>query len=156
MTSSLDADVADRLALRALVDEYALAVDDRDAERFAGIFTAAGVLAVYEPGEAEPSLSYRGPDELRRVMNLLRPFSATFHLVANHVCRVDGNRAEGDTYCLAHHLTENAETSPTDTVMLIRYRDEYERADGGWRFARRDVLRQWTDYHEAARARLAG
>lgn len=150
----LDGDVEDRLALRALVDEYALAVDDRDADRFAGVFAPDGVLAVIEPGDPEPSLIYQGRDELRTVMGLLSGFSTTFHVMANHTCRIDGDHAEGDTYCLAHHLTEEDDGRSQDTVMLIRYHDTYTCTDGAWRFARRDVLRQWTEYHAAERARL--
>ena len=151
-----DSDVADRLALRGLVDEYALAVDARDADRFAGLFTPDGVLAVIEPGDPEPSLSYRGHDQLRGVMELLASFSTTFHVMANFTCRIDGSTAEGDTYRLAHHLTEDEVGGTTDTLMLIRYHDAFRRVDGGWRIERRDVLRQWTEYHDAERARLVG
>jgi uncharacterized protein (TIGR02246 family) len=150
-----DDELRHRIALRALVDEYASAVDARDGDRFAGVFTADGVLAIIEPGDDDPALVYTGADELRAVMKLLAPYSTTFHLMANHTCRVDGARAEGEVYCLANHLTEE-EDGPRNTVMVIRYRDTYESTDGGWRIARRDVLRQWTEYHAAERARLVG
>lgn len=146
-------DVADLLALRALVDEYAIAVDSRDAGRFAGLFAPEGTLAVYEPGESEPSISWTGADELRAVMKLLVSYSTTFHLMANHSCQVDGDLASGEVYCLAHHLTEQAGAGE-NTLMVIRYRDGYERGEAGWRFTRREVLRQWTEYHSAERARL--
>jgi SnoaL-like protein len=158
MVSRSGGEVSDRLALRALVDEYASAVDARDADRFAGVFTPGGVLAIIEPGDAEPSLTYTGHAELRTVMNLLRGFATTFHLMANHTCRIDGDGATGETYCLAHHLTEDdggAAGGWRDTLMVIRYRDRYVRSAGGWRIERRDVLRQWTEYHAAERARLA-
>jgi uncharacterized protein (TIGR02246 family) len=145
----------DRLALRALVDEYASAVDARDADRFAGVFAPDGVLAIIEPGETEPSLTYEGEGELRTVMNLLRSYSVTFHLMANHTCRVDGDAAEGEVYCLAHHLTPDDAGGAQNTLMVIRYRDRYARVDGAWRIERRDVLRQWTEYHPAELARLA-
>jgi hypothetical protein len=146
--------LADRLDLRALVDEYALAVDGRDADRFAGLFTPTGELAIYEPGEPDPVITYRGPEELRTVMKLLATYSTTFHVMANHTCTVRGASAQGRTYCLAHHLTEAARHGQ-DTLMLIVYRDNYEKAGGTWRFSRREVRRQWTELHSAERARLA-
>jgi SnoaL-like domain len=149
-TASLD----DRLDLRALVDEYALAVDGRDADRFAALFTTTGELAIYEPGEPEPVITYRGPEELRAVMDLLAAYSTTFHVMANHTCSVQGDSAVGQTYCLAHHLTESG-SQAQDTLMLILYRDSYEKAGGTWRFGRREVMRQWTELHDAERARLA-
>lgn len=153
MSTSPD-QAADRLALRELVDRYASAVDARDADAFAALFTPDAVLAVYEREDAEPVVEYRGHDALRDVMDLLRHYSATFHLMANHLCAIrapDG--ATGETYCMAHHLTEAA-GGATDLVMYIRYRDAYTRTGDGWRFARRDVLRQWTEERPAERRPL--
>lgn len=146
-------DADERLALRALVDSYAQTVDAREADRFAGLFAADGELVVFEPEEDEPSISWRGPDELREVMRLLSSYSTTFHLMANHTCEVDGDSATGEVYCLAHHLTEEG-SEADNTLMVIRYRDRYTKVDGAWRFKRRDVLRQWTEHHAAERARL--
>ena len=95
-----------------------------------------------------------GPDELREVMKLLSSYSTTFHLMANHTCEIEGALATGEVYCLAHHLTEEG-AAGDNTLMVIRYRDRYAKLDGAWRFARRDVMRQWTEHHAAERARLA-
>ena len=145
---------ADVLALRALVDRYASAVDARDADAFAALFTPGAVLAVYESEDADPVVEYRGHEALRGVMGLLSTYSSTFHLMANHLCATAGAEATGEVYCMAHHLTEDA-GGATDLVMYIRYRDAYERTPGGWRFARRDVLRQWTEERPAERRPLA-
>ena len=147
-------ETADRLALRELVDRYASAVDARDAGAFAGLFTPDGSLAVYEAEGGEPVVEYRGHAALREVMALLRHYTATFHLMANHVCEMGDGAASGETYCMAHHLTEG-EGGATDLVMYIRYRDAYARTPDGWRFARRDVLRQWTEERPAERRPLA-
>jgi uncharacterized protein (TIGR02246 family) len=146
-------DADERLALRGLVDAYAQSVDARDADRFAGLFAPDGELVVFEPEEDEPSISWRGPEELREVMKLLSSYSTTFHLMANHTCEIDGDAASGEVYCLAHHLTEEG-GGGDNTLMVIRYRDRYTKQDGAWRFARRDVMRQWTEHHAAERARL--
>jgi ketosteroid isomerase-like protein len=146
-------DTADLLALRALVDRYASAVDARDADAFAALFTPDAALAVYEEDGGEAVVEYRGTAALREVMDLLRHFSTTFHLMANHLCAVDGDAASGEVYCMAHHLIAS-EDGETDLVMYIRYRDAYERTPAGWRFARRDVMRQWTEERPAARRPL--
>ena len=149
-------ETSERFALRALVDEYALAVDARDADRFSGLFAPDGELVVFEPDEDDPSISWRGPDELREVMKLLSSYSTTFHLMANHACELEGDdSASGEVYCLAHHLTEEEGATADNTLMVIRYRDRYTKLDGRWRFLRRDVMRQWTEHHAAERARLA-
>jgi hypothetical protein len=153
--SATPADVADLLALRARVDRYAVAVDARDRDGFAGLFTPDGALAVYETDDgAPPVVEYAGPDALRSVMDLLSGFSTTFHLMANHLAVVAGDEGTGDVYCMAHHIVEAEDGGETDLVMYIRYRDSYVRTPEGWRFARRDVMRQWTEERPAARRPL--
>jgi len=145
----------DILALRRLTDDYGSMVDARSADGFAGLFTPDGVLAVYEPNEDEPSMTYSGPDELATVIELVKAFTTTFHLMANHQVDIDGDTGTGMAYGLSLHLTETAGRG-VDTFMIQKYRDRYERTEDGWRFARRDVMRQWTEYNAGERARLAG
>jgi len=149
-------EVGDRIEIRRLVDEYAIAVDLRDAERFAALFAADAALLVVEPGEEEPSLTYDGREELLTVIELVAAFSVTYHVMTNHVVDIDGDTATASTYGLTHHLSESDERGLFDTLMLLRYDDELRRIDGNWRFQRRRIVRQWTDYVEAEKARLAG
>lgn len=147
-------DLVDIASLRRVVDEYALAVDGRDAAAFADLFTDDGVLAVYEAGEDDPSIEYVGRERLLEVVQLIAAFDATMHVMANHVVDVEGDEAFGRVYALCHHLQEQ-DGKGEDTLMLLHYRDRYVRIDGRWRIARRDVLRQWTDPLAAERARLS-
>jgi hypothetical protein len=55
---------------------------------------------------------------------------------------------------MAHHIIQEAGGAETDLVMYIRYRDAYVRTPGGWRFGRRDVMRQWTEERPAQRRPL--
>jgi hypothetical protein len=143
-------------ALRRLADEYSRGVDLRDGARFADVFAPDGVLAVYEPGEDEPVLTYTGTEELASVVRLVDPWNTTMHMMANHTVDIDGDTAEGLVYGLTYHLKDGADGAKgVDTVMVMHYRDKYVHADGRWWIARRDVLRQWTEYHEAERAALA-
>lgn len=146
-------DIVDIASLRRLVDEYALAVDGRDATGFADLFEDDGVLAVYEAGEDVPSIEYAGRVRLEEVVQLIAAFDATMHVMANHVVDIDGDEATGRVYALCHHLQEQ-DGKGEDTLMLLHYRDRYVRRDGRWRIARRDVLRQWTARLAAERARL--
>lgn len=145
--------LADVAALRRVVDEYAIAVDRRDAVGFADLFTEDAVLAIYEFGDDGPALTYDGRDRLLEVVELVGAFAATMHVMANHVVDVDGDEASGLVYSLCHHLSEQ-DGKAENTLMLLQYRDRYVRRDGRWRIARRDVLRQWTEQHAADRTRL--
>jgi hypothetical protein len=142
------ADLGKRLLLRELVDSYAIAVDKRDAERFVSLFLPGGVLTVYEPDVPEAVVTFTGSDELRSVTNLLQNFGTTFHLMANHLCQINGDMATGEVYCLANHLLES-DSGLVNLCMYIRYYDSYALTADGWRFAQRDVRRQWTEERPA-------
>ena len=57
---------------------------------------------------------------------------------------VDGDRATGETYCLAHHLWTE-EGRRTLMVMSIRYHDTFVRQGGRWFFAERRLITDWVD-----------
>ena len=138
------AEIADRLALRELVDRYAAAVDARDAEAFAALFGADGELVVVRAGH--DSSTRRGPEELGEITRLLARYGSTLHLVANHLVELDGDRATGVALCQAHHLVDLDEVQ-RDLVLTIRYHDTYARTGPGWTFARREVHIQWSSTH---------
>ena len=143
----VDVNAADAVALRRLVDRYAMTVDAGDGEGFAELFEPDALLQVYYgPESAGPPTETRGRDRLAAIPGRLSGrFDRTFHFVGNHVCRVDGDGATGQTYCLAHHVNQTT-MGGTDYVMVICYDDTYRRGpDGGWRFAQRRVLTQWTE-----------
>jgi hypothetical protein len=151
----------DRLALRELVDAYAMAVDQRDEAWFRSLWLPDARLTTHA-GDGPPQGDMQGVDAIARVTTLIARYPLTLHVVANHLCRLDGDgtgaddRAVGEAYCIGHHLTPTDDGRHDDYVMAIRYIDRYGRDDGGaWRFATREVRRQWTR-HETVDAHLPG
>lgn len=140
----------DLLELRQLVDSYADAVDRRDEEAFAGVFTEDGVMRVQpDDGQVENEWSGR---ELAGSFDLLRDYHRTFHHIGGAVLEPDGDGATGRIQCLAHHY-QRTSNGPVDLVMVIVYHDRYVRAAGRWRIAERRVAIQWTELHPAHPAR---
>ena len=138
----------DRQQLRALVDSYAAAVDERDLDAFVALFVPDAALTIRQAGTS-PEFRCHGHGELTAAVAPLSQYLSTMHLMANHRCEIDGDRASGETYCLAHHLREAA-GGVEDLVMMIRYGDTYARTPEGWRFARREVRILWTEVHAAS------
>lgn len=142
--------VDDRVALRELVDAYAMAVDSLDVEWFSSLWTPDAVLAVHDAtGETR---RWHG-DEIGGMVAGVSRYLRTFHFVGNHRTRMQGTVVSGQTYCFAHHLRKGTDESggrAHDRVIAIRYDDRFERdaADGRWRFARRDVRMLWRAHHE--------
>jgi hypothetical protein len=68
----------------------------------------------------------------------------TQHVNGQHTVALDGDRARGEVYCLAHHIwVENGQRMLM--VMGIRYYDMYVRKEGQWLFAERKLIIDWTD-----------
>ena len=141
-------ELADRLAIRALVDRYARAADRVDGAAAAALFTESGALRIFERGTADPVRERLGREAIATAFAGLSRYEVTLHVVANHLVDLDGDRATGETYCLAHHVRtigEGADAHPSDHVMAIRYLDSYERTSEGWRIAQRHLQLEFTE-----------
>ena len=134
--------VEDRAALRDLVEAYGRAIDRRDASLLVSLFTEDGALVFYEDGA--PARERRGHDALAGIIDYVSRYSVTTHFIGNHTAWVDGDRATGETYCLAHHVSER-DGEQRLVVMSIRYQDGYVRTGGAWKFERRDFLLDWQE-----------
>jgi hypothetical protein len=143
-------DLSSRLALRELADDYAAGCDRRDSALFVSAFHPDAVLVVHATGEPDATVAtMRGHDQLARIPGMLEQYDQTFHFVGNTRYEIDANRATGEVYCLAHHLTREGATNDqhdeTDFVMFIRYLDTYRRDRGRWGIDERQVLVDWTE-----------
>jgi hypothetical protein len=138
-------ELADRLAIRALVDAYAHCADRRDADGQKALFTDDTHFVVYMDGEGtDPSQELNGREALTPVFADLNRYEATTHFNGQSTIALDGDRATGESYCLAHHLyTEGGERKLM--VASLRYRDTFVKRDGAWLFAERKLYVDWTD-----------
>jgi hypothetical protein len=138
-------ELADRLAIRALVDAYAHCADRRDADGQKALFTDDTHFVVYMDGEGtDPSQDLNGREALTPVFADLNRYEATTHFNGQSTVALDADRATGESYCLAHHLyTEGGERKLM--VASLRYRDTFVKRDGAWLFAERKLYVDWTD-----------
>jgi ketosteroid isomerase-like protein len=136
---------ADRLAIRGLVDAYARCADRRDADGQKSLFTEDTRFVVYMNGQdAEPTQVLDGRESLTPVFEDLNRYDATQHFNGQSTIAVDGDRATGESYCIAHHLyTEDGERK----LMLahLRYGDTFVKRDGAWLFAERNLYVDWIE-----------
>ena len=128
-------EVADRLALRELVERYARIPDDRDYALVDEIFSEDATLA-------GPGFELAGREAIRAAMQQIEQYSATLHCVHNHLVEIDADAATGEVWCVANHLHE-VDGVPSKLDWGIRYRDAYAREAGSWRIARRELELVW-------------
>ena len=138
-------EAADRLALRELFDAYAHCADRRDAKGQKSLFTEDTRFVVYMEGEgSEPTQELTGREALTPVFDDLNRYETTTHFNGQSTIALDGDRATGESYCLAHHLyTEDGERKLM--VASLRYLDTFVKTDGAWLFAERNLYVDWTE-----------
>ena len=139
-------EAADRLAIRELVDAYAHCADRRDATGQMALFTEDTLFLVFmDATAAEPTQELHGRESLAPVFDDLNQYVATMHFNGQSTVALDGDRATGESYCLAHHLKVTEDRQRTLMVASIRYLDEFVKQDGQWFFAERRLMVNWID-----------
>jgi hypothetical protein len=140
------AEAADRLAIRELVEAYAHCADRRDAKGQMSLFTADTHFVVYmNAKDPTPSQELHSREALTPVFEELNKYDATTHFIGQStIFTLTGDRATGETYCLAHHVTVDAGGR---RLMLasLRYLDELVKMDGAWLFAERRLYVDWLE-----------
>ena len=137
--------VADRLAIRELVDAYAYCADRRDATGQMALFTEDTDFLVYmDSSNSTPTQHIQGRAALAPVFDGLNMYEATMHYNGQSTVALDGERASGVAYCLAHHVkVDGSERSLM--IAAIRYLDEFVKHDGIGYFSQRKLMVDWTE-----------
>jgi hypothetical protein len=144
-TQITPAEMADRLAIRELVDAYAHCADRRDAAGQKSLFTEDTHFVVYMDGQgSEPTQVLDGRESLTPVFDDLNRYQATMHFNGQSTITLDGERAAGESYCIAHHLfTDDGQRKLM--VAFLRYHDTFVKLRGAWLFAERKLFVDWTE-----------
>jgi ketosteroid isomerase-like protein len=143
---------ADRLAIRELFDAYAHCADRRDSDGQKALFTEDTRFAVFMDGPGtEVSQELRGREALTPVFEDLNRYEATQHFNGQSTIVLDGDRATGESYCIAHHLYTEEGTRML-MVAWLRYLDTFVKFDGAWLFAERELVVDWTETRPSPRS----
>jgi hypothetical protein len=140
------AEAADRLAIRELIEAYAHCADRRDAKGQMALFTADTRFVVYmDAKDPKPSQELHAREVLAPVFADLNRYAATMHFVGQStIFSLSGDRATGEAYCIAHHLTMDGEKRRV-MVAYLRYLDTFAKMDGAWLFAERLLYVDWLE-----------
>jgi hypothetical protein len=139
-------EAADRLAIRELVEAYAHCADRRDAKGQMSLFTADTHFVVYmNSRDPTPSQELHSREALAPVFADLNKYVATMHFVGQStILTLTSNRATGEAYTMAHHLTINGGKRRL-MIAALRYADQFVKTDGVWLFAERRLYVDWLE-----------
>lgn len=144
--TSLTGEAADRIAIQDLINGWAHCADRRLPEKQAALFTDDGVVSIYmgDPATNQPVSTLKGAAELIPALGDLRKFVQTTHLNGQSTVVVQGDRAVGESYCLAHQISET-DGKRTLQILSIRYHDDFVRQGDRWLFAQRKLIIDWSE-----------
>lgn len=130
-------EVAGRAEIYAVLVRYCRGVDRRDPEL---------IRSTYHADAYDDHGSYQG--DLDGFIEFVEKevysrFRTTMHKLGQALIEIDGDTATSETYAVCHHVTAEDGLDVSDSVMGIRYLDRFERRDGEWRIARRQLLWEW-------------
>jgi hypothetical protein len=115
----------DREEIRNLVLRYSVAIERRDADMMASLFSPSARFGRWGQGEL-------GMRALMR--DTLEPAIFGVILVANHLIEFDRpDEAHGEVWARCYAQNDSGEF----VEQLIKYEDAYERVEGRWTFLRR-------------------
>jgi hypothetical protein len=131
-------ELLDREEIHDVIKRLARGTDRLDAEMMA---------SCYHPDGFDDHNSFRGSgtEFAAWVLEALAGFASTMHFIASPAIRIAGDKAQVDTYCVAHHVSKPDENQQqSDIVLGLRYVDRFERRGGTWLIAKRVCAFDWT------------
>lgn len=136
MTVLID-DLIARAEISDVIQQLARGTDRLDEELMA---------SCYHPDGFDDHNAFRGSgtEFAAWVLEALAGFAQTMHFIAPPHIRLDGDTAQVDTYCVAHHISHaDDDGNATDMVLGLRYVDRFERRAGTWLIAMRVCAFDW-------------
>jgi hypothetical protein len=110
------------------------------------LFTADTRFVVHmNAKDPKPSQELHSHEALAPVFAGLNQYAATMHFIGQStIFSLSGDRATGEAYCIAHHLTVDGEGRRM-MVAYLRYLDTFVKIDGAWLFAERLLYVDWLE-----------
>src|ERR1700724_2706184 len=139
-------EVADRLAIRELIEAYANCADRRDGDGQMSLFTADTHFVVYmNAKDPKPSQELNSREALAPVFADLNKYATTMHFLGQTtILTLTDDRGTAETYCMPHPLTINGAKRQL-MIAALRYYDKFVKVDGVWLFAERLLYVDWIE-----------
>ena len=123
-------EIADRMALKDLVDTFSNLADTKEIDKQLQLFTEDAEVTSYQ-GDKQTS-HLKGRKELaERFKAFLDQFTTVYHINGQQTVKIDGNKATGIAYAQVVLVSEKNGKKAMRT-QGVRYNDEYERKNGKW------------------------
>ena len=135
-------EIADRMALKDLVDTFSNLADTKEIDRQVLLFTEDAEVISYQ-GDKQTS-HLKGRKELaERFKDFLDQFTTVYHINGQQTVKIDGNKATGIAYAQVVLVSEK-KGKKTILTQGVRYNDEYVKTNGKWLINKRISHFEWS------------
>jgi len=151
-------DAIDRAALSDVVHRYAAYTDERQFDSVTELFTETAELILPEPpATLDPVHRHCGHAAIRAAIEAVTATIRTEHAIVGEVYDIgpQPDTARGRIACVAHHWSQHGDQL-TDVAWHVRYDDEYQSTDAGWRIAHRALTINAIETRPVRRVRFDG
>lgn len=133
--SQIRDEMADREAIRDCLARYSRGVDRGDTDL---------LRSVYWPGAMDYHTGFTGTAEefIEWALPRLMEMEQNVHMTGNVFMRIDGNKAEVESYLWSVSVSPVGD-KPRQVMVSGRYLDKFEKRGDEWRIAERTVVHDW-------------
>ena len=110
------------------------------------LFTTDTHFVVYmNANDPKPSQELHSREALAPVFAELNKYEATTHFIGQStIFTLTRDRATGEAYCLAHHVTVDGAKRRL-MIASLRYLDTFVKVDNAWLFSERRLCVDWME-----------
>ena len=138
---SAQQELEDRVALKAVVDEFSILADRKDVDAQMDLFTDDAVVESYRNGVL--GSTFEGKEAIGSAFGgFLSQFETVYHINGQQQVTIDGERASGTSYCLVV-LISTTDSVNTKLTWGVSYEDEYVKQNGTWLIEHRKSYFNW-------------
>ncbi|OQP43748.1 bile acid 7-alpha-dehydratase [Niastella koreensis] len=139
-------EMADKAALKELIDEVAMLADKRDVHAQVQLFTENAISDTYAEGNLILGLKGRTAMEAA-FTNFLKNIDTVYHFNGQQQFTINGDNATGTSYCMITLIgMENGKKMKTSIGAV--YQDDYVYENNHWLIAKRTGDFQWQEKRE--------
>lgn len=140
------AELADRMALKNLVDTFSVLADQKNTEAQKWLFTEDAVVDSYIGDQK--GISLVGRENIGNAFgSYLALFDTVYHINGQQTVSIDGDTVTGTAYCQVV-LIGDENGKKMMTTQGVYYNDEYVRQDGKWLIKHRTSHFTWRTQQE--------
>lgn len=145
-------ELADRMALKELVDKVSILADKKDVHAQVQLFSENGISETFVGDTA--ILKLKGRKAMEEAFgNLLKDYETVYHFNGQQQLTIHGETAAGISYCLVTLIGIEHDKRIKTTIGAV-YHDHFIRENNHWLIAQRIGHFNWQEKCEVARTTL--